>query len=236
MPCRSIWSLHDVGPATMESSTELIDRLSAAGVHPVCILVVPCGDWTPSQIATLHAWQAAGHVLAAHGWTHTSLQPHTLHHRAHSLVFSRDAAEHLGRTGAEVRQIVEAGPRWFRAVGLEPPTLYVPPAWAMGNYALSQFEETPFDWVETLTGIYDVRARRMRRLPLVGFEADTAVRAGTLRALNACNQLMSRLTRRPLRIAIHPNDLRLRLSDDVLRLLTRRHTVAPLSSIGEPTR
>ena len=215
----------------MDACTSIMDRLAAADIRPVCVLIIPSGDWTAAHLATLRAWQAAGDVLAAHGWAHVAPPPRTLHHRLHSLLFSRDAAEHLSRTNADLHRIVDAGLQWFAEAGLQPPRLYVPPAWALGDYALSEFDAAPFDFVETLTGIYSVRSKHMTRLPLVGFEADTAIRAWTLRALNAANRILARITGRPLRVAIHPNDLHLRLSDDVQRLLRHRQAVVPLQSL-----
>ena len=223
-----IWSLHDVSPPSFVRAVRIVDLLASAGVTELAILIIPSGVWSSKQIETLRAWEREGRVLGAHGWTHRSVLPRGVHHRMHSMLFSRDVAEHLGRSVAEVRDIVRRGEQWFGEVGLGAPQLYVPPAWAMGAMPLSAFEGTPFRWVETLTGIYDVRAGRMRRLPLVGFEADTRMRAMSLRAANAANAALAAATRRPLRVAVHPNDLELLLSGDLRRLIGAERASWPL--------
>ena len=227
----TIWSLHDVCPNSFHLAETIVRRLSAAGVHPLCILVIPSGDWAPGQLDTLRQWERDGHTLAGHGWSHRSPPPRTVHHRLHSAFFSRDAAEHLGRTNAEVYEIIELGSQWFRAAGLTAPTLYVPPAWAIGEFPLRAFSETPYRWVETLTGIYSVRANRFTRLPLVGFEADTPFRALALRVLNRLNRLIASATGRPMRVAIHPRDFELLLADDLARIVRGEHRIVPLAAL-----
>jgi predicted deacetylase len=103
--------------------------------------------------------------------------------------------------------------------------MYVPPAWALGPVTLDAFDGTAYRWVETLTGIYSVHAKRFVRLPLVGFEADKATRAHALRALNLANTALAAATRRPLRIAIHPDDFGLRLADDLAARIVGPHRV-----------
>ena len=167
----------------------------------------------------LRTWEADGHLLGAHGWTHRAVTPRGVYHRLHSALFSRDVAEHLGRRREVLLELVQRGERWFGEVGLMPPTLYVPPAWALGSLRLSDFHGTSFRRVETLSGIYEVETSRFRRLPLVGFEADTWLRAQALRLSNRVNFLAARIFRTPIRVAIHPDDFNLSLSSELVRLL-----------------
>jgi hypothetical protein len=214
-----IWSLHDVSPASFERAESIVAVMVEAGIRDLAILIVPSGVWSDGQLETIRTWERDGHVLGTHGWTHRGTAPRGIYHRLHSLLFSRDVAEHLGRSADEVREIVRRGEQWFVEVGLAPPRLYVPPAWALGAMPLSAFGGTPFRWVETLSGIYDVSAARFRRLPLVGFEADTGLRAVSLRASNAVNLAFAAASGRPLRAAVHPHDFGLRLSGDLRHLL-----------------
>jgi predicted deacetylase len=227
-----IWSLHDVSPATFDRSEAIVGVMIAAGVRGLAILIVPSGVWSDSQLEALRTWERAGHVLGAHGWTHRASAPRGVYHRLHSMFFSRDVAEHLGRPADDVRDIVRRGEQWFADVGLAPPRLYVPPAWALGAMPLSAFGGTPFRWVETLSGIYDVSAARFRRLPLAGFEADTRLRAASLRASNAANLALAVVSRRPLRAAVHPRDFDLRLAGDLRRLLTSGRASLALEQMG----
>ncbi len=227
-----IWSLHDVSPTTIDRAASIVDVMVEAGVRELAILIVPSGVWTDGQLETLRTWERAGHVLGAHGWTHRGIAPRGIYHRLHSSLFSRDVAEHLGRTASEVGEIVARGEQWFADVELAPPRLYVPPAWAQGAMPLSDFRDTPFRWVETLTGIYDVEAGRFRRLPLIGFEADTGLRAATLRVSNAANRALAAASRRPLRVAVHPHDFDLRLAGDLRRILASGRSSYLLQQVG----
>jgi predicted deacetylase len=138
-------------------------------------------------------------------------------------VLSRNAAEHLSRPRPEVADIIRRSFGWFGEVGLGQPRLYVPPAWAMGAVKRADLDRLPFRFYETLGGIYDSQSRRMRRLPLVGYEADTAGRALALRLVNGLNRQMAASLGRPLRVAIHPSDFDLRLAADLRSILDRCH-------------
>jgi hypothetical protein len=226
-----VWSVHDVTPSTLDRAAEIVDLLVASGAGSLAVLVVPDGEWTDDQIATLRGWEQGGHVLAAHGWSHHAVPPRGLYHRLHSTLLSRDAAEHLGRARESVLDIVRGGQAWFARAGLQPPSLYVPPAWALGALPLSAFDGTPFRWVETLSGIYDTRARRWHHLPLVGFEADTDFRARSLRMLNAANLALGTALRRPVRAGVHPNDLSLLLARETRALIRSRHRAVSLTEL-----
>jgi uncharacterized protein len=228
---RLLWSIHDVAPRSLDSCEALVELLVAAGVSEIAILVIPAGSWSVSQLHTLRRWGREGHLLGLHGWSHRSVAPRSIYHRLHSAVFSRDVAEHLGRPRSEVLGLVQRGVRWFDEVGLEPPRLYVPPAWALGEMRARDFHRTSIRWVETFTGIYDVETRRHRLLPLAGFEADTTMRAWSLRASNRANALAALATHRPLRVAVHPHDLELRLASDLRKLIGACHPSMPLSGL-----
>ena len=217
MPAELLYSVHDVASETMSQVEGIVTRLERRGVRPLVLLVVPGGPWSEPHLGQLRAWQDAGHVLAAHGWTHRCAAPRGFYHRLHSAVLSRDAAEHLGLAHDAALDLIQRSHAWFAGAGLRPPKLYVPPAWALGAVRLADFESTPFRWVECLAGLYEVRTRRMHRLPLTGFEADTASRALGLRAWNALNLRFSSALGRPVRVAIHPRDFELRLARDLAR-------------------
>ena len=218
-PARALWSVHDVSPNSFPRVREIVQRLTDAGRGPLTVLVVPVGEWQRDDLAQLAAWQAEGHLLALHGWDHRAPARSGLYHRLHSLVISRDAAEHLGRGRAQIAERVSRGRDWFVAQHLGPPRMYVPPAWAMGELPVRWFAGRGFDWVETQTGIYQVGEGQWWRLPVIGFEARGRFQAALLRVSNALNMALSRLARRPLRIAIHPEDFELHLATYLERLI-----------------
>ncbi len=218
----AVVSIHDVGPRTLPHVLGLVRLLADAGAPPATLLVVPGRDWPADALDTVRTLVRDGHHLAGHGWSHRAPEPASLGHRIHGLVLSRDQAEHLSRPREELVEIVERCHAWFGERGLPVPDLYVPPAWALGSLTPTDLTELPFRWYETLTGFLDARTGRRRTLPLVGFEADTALRKWALRASNAGNLALARAWGRPVRISLHPRDPELLLARDLERLLGRR--------------
>lgn len=217
-------SIHDVMPSTLPQVATLLALLQDAGAGAVDLLVVPGHDWQSDQIETLADWHRAGHRLAGHGWSHKAACIRGWRHRLHSLLISRDVAEHMALDAEGIGDLVARCHAWFGDHGLPAPTLYVPPAWAMGGLPRRRLSALPFDRYEVLTGWLE-RPRaddvwRWRPVPMIGFEADTTWRAGPVRLWNALNAGHAWAWRTPLRIAIHPHDLSLRLGGRLRRTIT----------------
>lgn len=206
-------------PETWDHVRQVIDLLEALDAAPVTLLVVPGSGWDAAGVDALGELQARGYVLAGHGWRHQCGPKTTLYHRIHGAVLSRNVAEHLSRPAAGIVEMMSACHAWFAEHGLEPPTLYVPPAWAMGPVPRSELDALPFRYYETLTGVYDSEIGRFIPLPLTGYEADTHFRAWVLRGVNGLNRMLAQATGWPLRISIHPFDLTYHLAEDLHRLL-----------------
>src|SRR5262245_45449890 len=152
---RSIWSLHDMQPSTLGRGRAILDRLAAAGIRDVAVLIVPGAEaWDDASLATLHELSREGYPLVAHGWSHHAPSPRTAFERAHSAVISQDAAEHFGKEAHVILDLMRQSHAWFGKHGLQPPSFYVPPAWAMGRLPLKRLGESSFDFVETLGGFY----------------------------------------------------------------------------------
>ncbi|MEX0936114.1 MAG: DUF2334 domain-containing protein, partial [Gemmatimonadota bacterium] len=190
-------------------------------VDRITLLVVPGMAWDHEALGTVRAMVADGCGVAGHGWSHQAVPPANLYHRAHGALISRDQAEHLSRSAGELRRLVGRCHAWFDTIDLPEPELYVPPAWALGRLSRSDLAGLPFRWYEVLSGVLDAERADFRWMPLVGFEADTRVRALALGCTNALNVGITRFMRRPLRIAIHPQDLRLHLATRLRELLAR---------------
>lgn len=224
MPLRGLVSIHDVMPETREAVTALLAGLSAWPARSVTLLVVPGRAWPADDVAWLQGLQRRGHPLAGHGWYHRCGPPRTLGHRLHSALLSRHVAEHLSLDSEGVAGLIRDCHAWFGERGLTPAPLYVPPAWALGPLSVHRLKTLPFRYYETLAGWRDGHTGDFTALPLVGFEADSAGRALGLRLLNGVSLAAARLSRRPLRIAIHPHDASLRLAAELpvwLRRLDR---------------
>lgn len=191
--------------------------LEVLDVTPVTLLVVPGKDWSDGDMAQLRDWQAQGLLLAGHGWTHEVRDIRRFYHRLHSLLLSRRAAEHLSLDGDEILSLIKNNYEWFLTHDLTPPNLYVPPAWALGRVDKAALQDLPFDYYELLGSVLNARSGKESWMPLVGYQADTRLRALALRPWNYANQLLSGRSGLALRIGLHPGDDDLHLAAQMRR-------------------
>lgn len=212
---RALLSIHDVMPETLDRVGEHISALRAHGHEAITLLVVPGRDWGHEDLAQLARWQMEGLELAAHGWYHHADRLRGPYHWLHAALISRRAAEHLALDGAAIAALMQAAHDWFPDHGLAAPTTYVPPAWALGSVEQDELRPLPYHRIEVTRGIVDAASGELTQLPLVGFEADTPLRAAFLRRWNRWQAELARQQQLPLRIGIHPQDNELRLADDL---------------------
>jgi predicted deacetylase len=212
---RALISIHDVMPETLERVGRHVHALHRHGLEAATLLVVPGRAWGPDGLRQLARWQREGLELAAHGWHHRARRLGGPYHWLHSALISRRAAEHLALPADGIARLMQCAHDWFGEQGLTPPTTYVPPAWALGPLARDQRRALPYQRIEVTQGMLDTASERLRRLPLTGFEADTAVRAHFLRYWNEAQVALARGLDRPLRIGIHPADHELRLAGEL---------------------
>ena len=215
---QAVISIHDVTPATLCHVRNIIDRLPDVCRKNLILLVVPGLPWQDDDIRQLNEWQQQGHLLAGHGWTHEARHVQGWHHRLHSLLISRMAAEHLSLPRDEIIDLMQRNHSWFGIHDLAPPDYYVPPAWALGPVTIDDLASTPYEYIELTSEIRRISTSSFRMLPLAGFEADQSLRKWSLVVSNLANRLISGGAR-PLRIAIHPYDFTYLLSSDLQTLL-----------------
>lgn len=208
-------SLHDVMPETWEEVQGFLEWLRARGIPPVSLLIVPGRGWKAEQIDQMRAWAEAGHALVAHGWFHHVENIRGLKHQLHSLFISRNVAEHLALSSAEILKLLHRSKAWFAENRLPEPNLYIPPAWALGPLNRTDLPKTPFQLIEVTRGLLHPQTAGITSLPLTGFEADTPCRAALLRRWNARAVKTARNKHVPLRLSLHPYDLNLRLADQL---------------------
>jgi uncharacterized protein len=217
---KTIFTIHDVLPKTLVDAQQIIKLMNANGLTPATLLVSPGREWTHEQLETLRQLTRRGHALAGHGWAHQARCVTGWKHRLHSLVLSRNAAEHLAWSADETETTLRRCHAWFVDNGFPPPELYVPPAWGLGKLSRKKMRALPFLRYETLAGIYNAKTDVFKRLPLIGFEADTSARKIGLRIFNALNLAFARFSGIPPRIAVHPHDLKLRLARELRQMIT----------------
>lgn len=220
-PLPALLSIHDVMPDTLPRVAEILALLRIHKITTCTLLVVPGKGWQPDQLRQLRQWADEGWSLAAHGWHHRARHIRGLYHRLHAAVLSRDVAEHLALSPAQRIDLITESHAWFRCVDLPAPSLYVPPAWALGRLPADRLPNLPFRCLESLSGLHFPASGLQHRLPLTGYEADTPARAAFLRFFNATQFKLARLTRRSLRISIHPHDLHLHLATQLRHHLAR---------------
>jgi hypothetical protein len=217
-----MWSIHDVAPDTIGLARQVLNNLARNNIKSVTLLVIPdARSWTAQDLAMLKSLEDEGYVLAAHGWTHHNEPPRSIYYKLYSALFSRDAAEHLDKSSAEIIEIMRRSRSWFEASGLRSPSLYVPPAWALGAVSLEMVAATGFEFVETLTGIYKASTQSFHHLPLVGFKAFTKFQGVVLHASNTINEAIADATGMPIRVAVHPYDFSLLSSGEVKAMVER---------------
>ena len=216
---RAVLSMHDVIPETLSLVEDFLTLCRSYTIPPMTLLVVPGCDWRDVQLGRLRELAGLGPELAAHGWLHRLGTPRGLYHRLHSALLSRNVAEHLALDCEGILALMRRSHAWFAEHNLPSPSLYVPPAWALGAVARHSLTSLNFERVEVLRGVLDLRTTHLHTLPLVGFEADSGFRAASLRLWNSSQIGMARISRRTLRIGVHPQDLNLRLGDSLRELL-----------------
>jgi len=224
-------SIHDVAPHTLVLVEDLISMLQGVGVDRVMLLVIPGLSWSESNLDVLRSWVDQGHLLAGHGRVHHVASADSLYHKAHSFLISRNVAEHLSKTEDEIFELMRENHEWFMERGLPSPSHYVPPAWALGSISRSRLRDLPFETVEVLRGVIHVQSGTLYRMPLLGYEADTAFRAFFLKVFNRWNSWSARKRNRAARISIHPNDLEFRLGHRISEDCERFHCQPDVSSL-----
>ena len=222
---KALISIHDVMPNTMTEVAEILEICFSLRIKRVTLLVVPGLDWQQEQVDQLRQWEKSDCELAAHGWVHRCSSKKSLWHHIHSLILSRNVAEHLSLKPDDITELMNKSSNWFVENGFNQPSLYVPPAWALGKISKRALQACEYSQVETITGVIFTKYGQTKRLPLVGFEADTFTRELALRFLNGVALRIP--TRKPLRISIHPYDHKLRLSEYLETVL--KHCTQTLS-------
>ena len=214
---KAVISIHDCMPETMDKIQCILKWLKERNIPPVTLLVVPGKNWTEDYLSLLKHYAHEGHTLAAHGWHHHTL-PRKFLHRIHSLIISKNVAEHLDLNRQGILELMNQSRQWFIQKELPPPTLYVPPAWALGTIDKKTLAKTSFRQIEVTRGLIHLSENKkpqFQPLPLTGYEADSPFRVHFLSKWNQFQQNQAQVKSLPLRISIHPNDLDLPIVDQL---------------------
>jgi predicted deacetylase len=236
-------SIHDVSPIFASELERALELCAAVGNRPA-LLVVP-NYHGRAHLADdtvfcdrLRSLQRSGHEVYLHGFLHeTDLRPihETFRERVRWVlwqqILSAREAELAPLTEAQGRDRVLEGERALRAVGLRIDG-YVAPAWAMPRWLAPLLAERRIRYTEDHVRIHDPCTGKSRASAVLNWA--TRTRGRLLSSAAWCRLARPARTLVPVRIAIHPADLRVPLVErEIARTLAwaRGDLVATGSSL-----
>ena len=203
----------------MDNVEIIIHKLETEfNVNKICVLIIPGLNWKKNQIRRLKKWQNRGIEIGAHGWKHLASTNKSFYHKIHSIIISRNCAEHLSMNKQDIIKLMNNSYEWFINNGFKKPKLYVPPAWALGNVSKEELHQLKFKYFECTTGM--IHNKKYKFLPLLGFEEKTFIGSKIRKIFNLFNFIMASFIG-VIRIAIHPNDFKLYLKHDIKKYLSK---------------
>jgi predicted deacetylase len=224
-----IVSVHDVAPATAAETRGWLADLAGLGV-PAVLLVVP-GPWRgpgpaeePGFGAELLRAADSGHELALHGWSHAAQPGGDRSRRWSGQVAARGAGEFWTLDAPQARARIDLGLGALRAVGIEPQG-FVPPGYLASPGTKAALAASGLRYWTSHFAVHDLRADARHTVVALSHRPAMGAR-GRPFGERSGDYLIARspqwFTRRgrPLRLALHPDDLhRAGLRDTTLRAI-----------------
>ena len=207
-----IVSVHDVAPASRETTEKILATLSRHGVSVCSLLVVPnChhrGSATDDHefVRWLKNLEAQGHEIVIHGYFHQRprREAESLRHKFITRLYTSDEGEFYDLDYEEAFRRIARAREDFLKAGLTPRG-FIAPAWLLGPAGERAATAAEMDYTTRLTGIRDLRSGK-------DFPARTlvySVRSDWRRAVSLVwnPALCQYLASAPVaRISIHPPD------------------------------
>jgi predicted deacetylase len=211
-------SIHDVSPVWEREVEQALALCAAVGARPALLVVPdmhhhgPLRD-TPAYCQRLRALAAEGHEIYLHGYYHLaaplrsgSAPTEALRYRIAQRVVSAGEAEFAELDRAEGEALLTRGIADLRALEL-PLHGFVPPAWARRAWLLPALRARSIPFTEDHLFVYQPVTGARVFCPAINYASRT-------RARRVSSVAYARLARIypyagfPVRIAIHPADLR----------------------------
>ena len=209
-------SIHDVAPATADETRSWLADLDGLGVRAT-LLVVP-GPWrepvlsdAPEYGAELRRVAEAGHELALHGWCHAAQPGGTGSRSLTGRIVARGAGEFWTLDAAEARDRIDRGLEVLRAAGIEPEG-FVPPGYLASPGAQQALAESGLRYWTSHFGVHDLHSGVRHTVvalchrPAVGASGRPFGERSGDYLIEHSPQWFTR-RKRPLRLALHPDDL-----------------------------
>jgi hypothetical protein len=206
-------SIHDVAPATVDASKRWLEMTERHGMV-ASLLVIP-GEWRghsmsnePEFAEWLHRATARGHEVVLHGWEHRAVHdPSTsLMRRAHAHLRARGCAEFAALQPNAARHLLQLGMGTLARHGFRPEG-FVPPGWMALRSTDEVLREFGFAYTTTQWEVRDLRAGVSYRIPSTSQRPGSVFTTPAARAMVITTRRFAQ-QRRPIRIALHPDDLR----------------------------
>lgn len=215
--CRAaVVAVHDVSPATWPECRTLIDRLDAAGVRPLTLLIVP--DYhhrapvasDPAFVRAMDARLARGDELVLHGLFHLdeAPPPRTPRDFVRRRLMTQAEGEFAALPADDAAARLARGIALFDALGW-PLHGFVPPAWLASDDARAALAERAdrFEYVTARHGIHHLPQWHFERTANLCYSPWNAPRRMYSRF--AIRRELARAERFPLlRLSLHPQDAR----------------------------
>jgi predicted deacetylase len=210
VPSWIVVSVHDVAPATRRACERWIDELEGRGV-PASMLAVP-GPWRAPAMSDdrwfgiwLRACRDRGHEIGQHGWDHSGSGRGSRRRRAVGRVVARGCAEFWTLDEAEAARRLALGLAQLRSVGVEPAG-FTPPGWLASAGSLRSVKALGYRYTTSHLAVTDLSSgARHRAVALSHRTGGSLERPGS--ALMARTARLLAGQGRPVRIALHPDDV-----------------------------
>jgi uncharacterized protein len=212
----AVVAVHDVSPATWRECRQLLERLDAAGVRPLTLLIVP--DYhhrapvgsDSAFVRAMDARLARGDELVLHGLFHLdeAPPPRTARDFVRRRLMTRAEGEFAALTAGDAAARLALGIAVFDACGW-PLHGFVPPAWLAGDGARAALagRVDRFDYVTARRGIHHLPHWHFERTANLCYSPWNAPRR--LYSRLAIRRELARAARIPLvRLSLHPQDAR----------------------------
>jgi predicted deacetylase len=211
-------SIHDVAPVFADEVREAKRICESYGMKPALLVVPDFHERAPLEehpdfCAEVRAWQAEGHEIYLHGYTHRSrpAPPATAGRRQiwewyfRQRVVSGGEAEFADLAPAEAVERLDRGLACLERCGFSIDG-FVPPAWSLPQWALPLLGERGIRYTEEHLWIHQPDRGTQRRSLVYNWATRTAARQ--LSTVAFCRLTRPAIGLLPTRIAIHPGDLR----------------------------
>ena len=205
-------SLHDVAPATVDSSKQWMKLLDERNLL-VSLLVVP-GPWRGGDLLgdnSFRVWlnetATDKHEVVQHGYSHT------IDHNDEPGIFgrivgnfaARGCQEFWGISETEARNRLHSGLAILSKVGHRPMG-FVAPGWLTSRAAVGAVRRVGFNYLTTHFFVRDLVSNKRYFAPVVCQRPNST---STLAVATMTKKLATalRVANLPIRVAIHPDDL-----------------------------